>query len=148
MLGAVYIGDPNNGHEFFSGITQAQNTGDDLSSEDMSERDLKLQQRICVILRYVWDFKNTEIGHCLGVSESRISQILSGIREDVQKILLEGVPKRSALSEDPKRKMESLFEEKTSGRPGMEQSPSNSMAEEQSGWVEAAYAPSFSQWLT
>ena len=41
---------------------------------------LKSIERAIIVLRYEWGFKETEIAHCFGVTESRISQRLTRIQ--------------------------------------------------------------------
>jgi len=44
---------------------------------------LEQNDRIVMVLLYVWGLKLNEIGHCFGISESRVSQRIRGIQERI-----------------------------------------------------------------
>lgn len=46
----------------------------------LSKMDLTQTERVCLVLTSLWGFSNRETGHVLGLTESRISQILKRIR--------------------------------------------------------------------
>lgn len=48
--------------------------------EALSQLRLEKMQRCCLVLYHLWEFELNEIGHCLGVSESRVCQMLSGVK--------------------------------------------------------------------
>ncbi len=50
-------------------------------------RKLNTKQRLIMVLTYEWGFTLKEIGHCLGVSESRVSQMHNEVLRIQKKIL-------------------------------------------------------------
>jgi predicted transcriptional regulator len=100
-----------------------------------------------VILRYVWGFTESEIGHCLGVTESRVCQVLKGIHENLQTALLKGEAKGSGLQERRKCEMASLVKEEIIIVPVVELPENFCVAKEESRKMESFNEEGYSQWL-
>jgi hypothetical protein len=62
----------------------------DPNSEHDFERIIKslgTTDRAILVLTYVWGFKEIEVGHCFGITESRVSQRLKGIYQGLSRKL-------------------------------------------------------------
>lgn len=85
MLGAVYFdGDSGFDVGYFHGSSQEEPEAIDLELVSSFADALDTKRRVCLILKYVWDFKNVEISHVLGVTEARVSQLLSTSRDKIK----------------------------------------------------------------
>lgn len=149
MLGAVYTDDRERLTNESSPIySEERSSEDSFPSLPSFGTGLSLQQRVAVVLRYVWDFKNEEIGHCLGVSESRISQILTAVQKDLRKTLSKASPKTPGQQEERSSELGSLLQEENGLIQRMEQSQNRQMAKAESQSLEDHYEQGYSEWLT
>jgi hypothetical protein len=97
-------------------------------------------ERCIMILKYFWGLSEKEIGHCLGVSESRISQRISTIQSRIQ----ENLSKEASRESASQGKTEGLMAEVLSfQRKGMEHAQSFSLAKTESFEMESFNAACF-----
>lgn len=116
---------------------------------------LNSSDRAIAVLIYVWGFKELEVGHCFGVTESRISQRLKGIQEKLSREmarekqrevenLLGELPENGVRETISEETMEKVLREKVEG---MEFEAHFGMAEEKFWAMEIANEESFPEWF-
>lgn len=65
----------------------ARSSGEQLSGFERYLVGFETKDRCIAVLRYVWGLTEKEIGFCLGLTESRISQRLCGLKTRLEKVI-------------------------------------------------------------
>jgi len=61
------------------------------------------RDRVIFLLRYKWGFMNNEIGHCFGITESRICQRLTEMEKRIQTSVQKKIPRRKQRKGERKK---------------------------------------------
>lgn len=119
--------------------------------------------RCVLILYYVWGLSEKEIGHCFGVTESRISQRLGNVQARIRRALARDKPGESArafevestetqirsiYSSPWSEKMAGISEAETFGRSELGETARIEMAEFKPRAMETDHETGFDPWLT
>jgi RNA polymerase sigma factor (sigma-70 family) len=125
--------------------------------------DLKETDRCIAILYFVWGLNEEEIGHCFGVSQSRISQRLIGIQARISKCLAKGESgeisqieprvqspsaRHTGRPHEFASRLASLQEKARDLESRLGILATNQMAQSQSAQVESNNEARFDEWLT
>jgi len=120
-------------------------------------------ERAIVILRYEWGFKETEVAHCFGVTESQICKRLTGIQARLSRAMAREEPREGSRifeteakaapckSRSPQSRqceVARLGSEKRGSSAGLARESNDGLEEEEPFSMESSYEASFDEWLT
>lgn len=104
--------------------------------------------RVITILIYVWGFTEKEVGHCLGVSDSRVSQRLREVEKRIQQVIREAKAAGSPRSTKREIELETVLRKTKEQISQVECRTDQTMATAESRQMEVSHEESFDPWLT